>query len=212
MDIKQQLSEYRGQLITHQMLVALLKEYSRPNDKIKMLKDEGILQSVKRGFYIAGSATNIARPERTLIANHLYGPSYVSMEAALMYYGLIPERVYGITSMTTKSSKSFRTPLGLYTYTSLPLPYYSFGLETVIVNTNQQVIMATPEKALADKIATTPGIILRSMSSTKNYLTEDLRIELSDLKNFDTTAMATWLSHAPKKDSLEILIKTIHKL
>jgi len=212
MDIKQKLSEYQGQLITHQMLIALLKEYSRPNDKIKALKDEGVLEFVKRGFYIAGRATNITRPERSLIANHLYGPSYVSMEAALMHYGLIPERVYTVTSMTTKTSKSFRTTSGLYTYTFLPLPYYSFGLDTAVVNTNQQVLIATPEKALADKIATTPGILLRSMSSARDYLTEDLRIELSDLKNFDTSSMITWLSCAPKRESLEILIKTIRKL
>ena len=212
MDFKYQLSEYQGQVITHQMLVALLKGYSRPNDKIKALKDEGVLEAVKRGFYIAGRDTNIARPERSLIANHLYGPSYVSMEAALMYYGLIPEHVYTITSMTTKTSKSFRTTSGLYTYTFLPLPYYSFGLDATIVNTNQQVIIATPEKALADKIASTSGVIIRSMSSARAYLTEDLRMELSDLKNFDTRSMITWLSSAPKRESLELLIKTIIKL
>lgn len=212
MDIKQEIAKYQGQLITHQMLITLLKDYSRPNDKIKTLKEEGILESVKRGFYIAGSNTNITRPERSLIANHLYGPSYVSMEAALMHYGLIPERVYTITSMTTKTSKSFRTPGGLYTYTHLPLPYYSFGLETALVNVNQQIIIASPEKALADKIATTPGIILRSMSSARDYLSEDLRIELSDLRNFDTHTMTTWITAAPKSESLATLIKTIQKL
>lgn len=212
MDIKQEIAQYQGQLITHQMLITLLKDYSRPNDKIKTLKDGGILESVKRGFYIAGRNTTITRPERSLIANHLYGPSYVSMEAALMHYGLIPERVYTITSMTTKTSKSFRTPGGLYTYTYLPLPYYSFGLKTAVVNVNQQIIIATPEKALADKIATTPGIILRSMSSARDYLTEDLRIELSDLRNFDTNTMTTWIAAAPKSESLALLIKTIQKL
>jgi hypothetical protein len=114
--------------------------------------------------------------------------------------------------MTTKVSKSFRTPGGLYTYTYLPLPYYSFGLETATVNVNQQIIIATPEKALADKIATTPGIILRSMSSAREYLTEDLRIELSDVRNFDTDKMTTWLTAAPKSESLALLIKTIKKL
>ena len=212
MDIKQQLSEYAGQLITHQLLTGLLKDYSRPNDKIKALKDEGILEAVKRGFYIAGKSTNITRPERSLIANHLYGPSYVSAEAALMHYGLIPERVYTVTSMTTKPSKSFKTLSGFYTYNYLPLPYYSFGLDMAILATNQQAIMATPEKALADKIVTTPGVILRSMSSALDYATEDLRMEPSELKNFDTSRMLTWLPDAPKRESLEILIKMIKRL
>ena len=212
MDIKQQLSEYAGQLITHQLLTGLLKEYSRPNDKIKALKDEGILEPVKRGFYIAGRSTQIARPERSLIANHLYGPSYVSAEAALMHYGLIPERVYTVTSMTIKPSKSFKTLSGLYTYSYLSLPYYSFGLDTALLSANQQAIIATPEKALADKIVTTPGIIFRSMSSALDYVTEDLRIEESELKKLDTNSMLTWLSNAPKRKSLDILIKMIKRL
>lgn len=212
MDIKQQLAAFEGQLITHQVLISLLKTYRRPNDKIKALKDEGILEPVKRGFYIPGKATQIKRPERSLIANHLYGPSYVSMESALMHHGLIPERVFTITSMTTKPSKSFKTPSGLYTYHYLPLPYYSFGLDTAMVNTNQQALIATPEKALADKILATPGILLRSMSSTIAYLVEDLRMEESELKQFDTHLMRSWLEDAPKKESLAILIKTIDKL
>lgn len=212
MDIKQELSKYQGQLITHQMLMGLLKDYSRPNDKLMALKEAGVLEPIKRGFYIAGNATSIAQPEPALIANHLYGPSYVSMEAALMHYGLIPERVYAITSMTVKPSKSFRTPLGLFSYTTLSLPYYSFGLDMVMVNTNQQVILATQEKALADKIVATPGVLLRSMSSTRDYLTEDLRMELSDLKYFDTDSMSSWLPSAPKRESLEILIKTLRRL
>lgn len=212
MDIKQLLSEYEGQPITHQLLIGLLKDYSRPNDKIKALKDEGILESVKRGFYVAGKETNITRPERSLIANHLYGPSYVSMDAALMHYGLIPERVYTVTSMTTKPSKSFKTPMGMFTYHYLQLPYYSFGLDTVLLNTNQQVIIATPEKALADKIATTSGILLRSMSSARDYVIEDLRMDESELKKFDTSSMLTWLPNAPKKESLAMLIKMIKRL
>lgn len=212
MDIRQLLSEYEGQPITHQMLIGLLQDYSRPNDKIKALKDEGMLEPIKRGFYIAGKKTNIMRPERSLIANHLYGPSYVSMDAALMHYGLIPERVYTMTSMTTKPSKSFKTPIGVFSYSYLPLPYYSFGLDTVLLHTNQQAIIATPEKALADKIATTPGIILRSMSSARDYVLEDLRMDESELKKFDTHSMVSWLPNAPKKESLELLIKMIKRL
>lgn len=151
-------------------------------------------------------------PESSLIANHIYGPSYLSMETALSHYGLIPERVYTVTSMTTKPSKDFRTSIGLYSYSHLPFPYYAFGIRNVKLLENQRVIMASPEKALTDKIATTSGVILRSIKNAQNYVFENLRMEQSDLKDFDTSQMLSWLSNAPKKESLEILIKMMEKL
>lgn len=212
MDFSRLLSTFEGQPITHQMLTSILSQYKRPNDKIKALKDKGIIKSVKRGIYIPGKNANMRVPESGLIANHIYGPSYLSMETSLSHYGLIPERVYAVTSMTTKPSKEFRTSIGLYSYSHLPLPYFAFGIKNVILHEKQQVLMASPEKALADKIVTTSGVILRSMNNAQNYVFENLRMEQSDLKDFNTTEMRSWLSDAPKKESLEILIKMIEKL
>ena len=151
-------------------------------------------------------------PENSLIGNHIYGPSYISMETALSHYGLIPERVYAITSMTTKPSKEFKTSVGLYSYSYLPLPYYAFGIKNVVLDEKQQVLMASPEKALTDKIVNTPGVIIRSITSAQDYVFENLRMEESNLKDFNTTEIRSWLSDAPKKESLEILIKMIEKL
>jgi hypothetical protein len=212
MDFSKLLSAFEGQPITHQILTSLLQQYKRPNDKIKALKDHGIIKSVKRGLYIPGENANMQIPESSLIANHIYGPSYLSMETALSHYGLIPERVYAVTSMTIKPSKDFRTSIGLYSYSHLPLPYYAFGIKNVKLQENQTVIMASAEKALADKIVTTPGVILRSINNAQKYVFENLRMEQSDLKDFNTTQMRSWLSDAPKKDSLDILIKMIEKL
>jgi predicted transcriptional regulator of viral defense system len=82
-----------------------LKDYKRPNDKINTLKSEGLLESIKKGLYIAGPKIASAKPENSLLANHILGPSYVSVDTALSYYGLIPERVHEIASMTTKASR-----------------------------------------------------------------------------------------------------------
>lgn len=212
MDFSKLLSTFEGQPLTHQLLTSILRQYKRPNDKIKALKEKGIIKSVKRGIYIPGENTNMQIPESSLIANHIYGPSYISMETALSHYNLIPERVYAVTSMTIKPSKDFVTSIGLYSYSYLPLPYYAFGIKNAILQENQSVIMASPEKALTDKIGTTPGVILRSINNAQNYVFENLRMEQSDLKDFDTTQMRSWLSDAPKKESLEILIKMIEKL
>jgi len=85
------------------------------------------------------------------------------MESALSHWGLIPERVYEISSVTTQNSKIYKTSVGRFSYIHVPLPYYSFGIQQVELTKKQRVMMATPEKALCDKIITTPGILLRSI-------------------------------------------------
>lgn len=212
MDIKTHIANISSQPITHQLLVSLLKAYKRPNDKIQSLKAEGLIRPIKRGLYIAGKDVGLIRPENALLANHILGPSYVSMESALSHYGLIPERVFAITSMTTKASRQFDTELGLYTYTYLPLPYFAFGLRIVTFSKDQRALMATPEKALCDKIVATPGIDLRSLLAAESFVFENLRMEESDVAKFDTNSMESWLDEAPKRASLELLIKMIKKL
>lgn len=212
MDIQTALRELSNQPLTHQLLTGLLKGYKRPNDKILSLKADGLIEPVKKGLYIAGRSLGAERPESALLANHILGPSYLSMESALAHYGLIPEKVFAVTSMTTKASRKFQTNIGLYTYTNLPLPYYAFGLATVSLSKDQQAIMAIPEKALCDKIATTAGITLRSQSSARDYVFGNLRMEEEDLAKFDLNAMLSWLENAPKRESLEMLIKMIEKI
>jgi len=212
MDIQAALKELSNQPLTHQLLAGLLKDYKRPNDKILSLKADGLIEPVKKGLYIAGRSLGAERPESALLANHILGPSYLSMESALAHYGLIPEKVFAVTSMTTKASRKFQTNIGLYTYTNLSLPYYAFGLATVSLSKNQQAIMAIPEKALCDKIATTAGITLRSQSSARDYVFGNLRMEEEDLVKFDLNAMLSWLENAPKRESLEMLIKMIEKI
>lgn len=212
MDINQIVREHASQPITHQLLLSFLKGYKRPNDKIMAMKTEGILASIKKGLYIAGPSVGGVKLENGLLANHIYGPSYVSLDTALSYYGLIPERVYEVASMTTKTSKEFKTSRGLFTYTHLPLPYYAFGIDRISLSGDQWAMMASPEKALCDKIVSTPGILLRSPAQAFAYLLEDLRMDESALKELNTKTITTWLTDAPKKDSLEMALKTIQNL
>jgi hypothetical protein len=212
MDVNQVIRSYSKQPLTHQLLMWLLKDYKRPNDKIHSLLNAGVLESIKKGLYVAGSVVGAGKPEPYLLANHILGPSYISLDAALSYYGLIPERVFEITSMTTKASRRFTTPMGLFSYTHLSLPYYSFGIQQVKLSEEQYAMIASPEKALFDKVITTSGLELRSLRSAMVYLIEDLRMDEDGLKELDTEAMSFWLPDAPKKDSLLMIIKTINSL
>lgn len=212
MNLYQAISFYASQPLTHQVVVSLLKDYKRPNDKVHALLTEGVLESVKKGLYIAGPAINAAKPEPFLLANHILGPSYVSLDTALSYHGWIPERVYEVASMTTKASRKFTTPLGVFTYTHLSLPYYAFGIEQIKLADDQYAMMAAPEKALFDKAVTTSGLIIRSQKQALAWLLEDLRINEDRLRECNLQNMAQWVQDASKTDSLSIIIKTIKAL
>lgn len=193
-------------------MIWLLKDYRHPNDKIKNLVKEGVLLPLRRGLYLPGKEIRRQQPDPFLIAHHIFGPSYVSLDSALSYYSLIPEKVYAVTSVTTKTSRKFFTTIGEFTYTKLPLPYFSFGVRSMEITSGQRFLIASPEKALFDKIITTAGVEFRSRKATLAYLEDDLRIDLDRVKTMNITMMQEWVSHAPKKSTLRMLIETLKEL
>jgi len=212
MDFRYVAKQFNNAPFTRQVILDILKDYKRPNDKISELIKNGDLILLKRGLYIPGKNTDLIVPEPFLIANYLWGPSYVSLETALSYWGLIPERVFEIQSVTMKLSKKIKTPAGRFTYRFMPLPYYSFGIKSVKLVSGQVALVATPEKALFDKIISTSGLTLRSFTQTRDFLMEDLRIDPEGLEKLNLKKLRSWLADAPKKDSLSMLIKTLNKL
>jgi hypothetical protein len=212
MDLKTALIPFSEEPLTKQVLLELLKEYKRPFDKINELVKQGVLVLVKNGLYVPGPASLVRGPESFLLANHIWGPSYVSLESAMSYWGMIPERVYEVSSVTTKLSKIYTTPVGRFSYSHLPLPYYALGIQQTKLTDKQNVLLASPEKALCDKVVTTSGILLRSKKQVSDFLLEDLRISEERLKSLNVEEIKSWLPVAPKKSSLEILINTISEL
>ncbi|MBG9378765.1 hypothetical protein I5907_21210 [Panacibacter sp. DH6] len=212
MTIEQALQPYKGQAISMSILMDLLKDYLRPHNKIQELEKQHMLTRIKRGLYITGDALQDAKPSLFNLANHIYGPSYVSLEAALSHWGLIPERVTAIGSMTTGSTRTFRTAAGLFRYFKTRLPYYSFGIRRVVLAKDQTALIAGPEKALCDVILTRTGVLLRSVSQTQFFLEEDLRMEREPLRTLDREMIRSWLPDAAKQNSLRMLIKTLEAL
>jgi len=212
MSFRDDIQEYAEEPLTRQLIMNLLKEYKRPNDKINELVKKGELTTIKKGLYVPGPKMDIRRPEPFLIANHLWGPSYISLETALSYWGLIPERVYEISSVTIKTTKTYKTAIGRFSYFHISLPYYSFGIQSVSLTPKQVVLIASPEKALCDKIVMTSGISLRSSKQVQEFLIDDLRIDEETLGKFDLNEISSWIGEAPKKSSLEMLIKTLKVL
>jgi len=212
MDFLREIGKYSGQPLTRQILLDLLRDYRRPFDKISELVAQNILVQVKKGLFIPGHDTSIPLPENFLLANHLWGPSYVSSDSALSYWGMIPERVYESVSATTNRSKLYKTPVGRFRYFQLPLPYYSYGIDRVELALGQVVLIAGREQSLCDKIVSTPRLKLRSKKQTRDYLIEDLRISIESLQQLNTKTISEFLEHAPKRESISILIKTLEDL
>ena len=104
----------------------------------------GLLCRLKRGLY----AGKTRMPSSWAIANRLYKPSYVSLSSALSYYGLIPENVYTVTSVTTKSTREFDVQDISYAYRTIKRHAFA-GYRTVEI-AGESVLIAEREKALAD--------------------------------------------------------------
>jgi hypothetical protein len=209
MDIILSLSKYSDQPISTQVLLGMLKGYSRPYDKIMEMVNQGLIYQLRRGLYVTTSLVSVKTPEPFLIANHLYGPSYVSIDSALFHWNLIPERVFEISSVTPKISKKFIAQNLVYSFTHLPIGYYPLGIQSIALSEKQTVLMASPEKALCDKVITTTGINLRSRQQALAYLVEDLRMEKDQLREMNLREMVKWLPVCPKKSSIKILIEAI---
>lgn len=176
--------------------------------KAKRIEDRGDIIRLKRGMYVVNPEISGQLINEFLIANHLYGPSYVSMQSALSYYGLIPERVYSITSMTTGLAKQYSNKIAEFTYTHCSVKYYNIGLRREEKG-GTRFMIATPEKALCDLMIYTSNLNLRYVSEIKRYLEEDLRLDIEELRKFDLNILRECRDNGKKKDMITKLIKVI---
>jgi len=167
----------------YQTLLHCLREYARPRDKISDLLKKGVIIRVKKGLYVFGDEYRQRPYSREILANLIYGPSYISLDYALQYYGLIPERVEALTSVTTGRSRKFFTPIGLFTYRMISLEAFRIGMDRVEIGDGRAFLMATREKALADKIQEVRGVGIKTEKELESYLEKDLRIDLAGLRD-----------------------------
>lgn len=211
MDIRQELKQLNTMPFTHAHFLSYLGAYKDPNNKIKQLVDKGEAIRLKRGLYIAGDLyrNDVVSPE--LVANLLYGPSYVSMDYALSFYGLIPEQVYEVTSMTTCQRKEYETPLGRYSYIKSSSCLYPIGICQQESSNTSIFLMANKEKALCDKLIYTKNLQITSLSGMQAYLEEDLRLDMDALQAFNLEIIEACIKCGKKSGVLSKLSKIIER-
>ncbi|MDO4496734.1 MAG: hypothetical protein Q4B58_02710 [Bacteroidales bacterium] len=196
--------------ISTQTVASLFPELEAGNQKVRSLEAAGKVIRLKKGLYVVDPKISRVPLSTELIANHLYAPSYVSMQTALRYYGLIPEAVYTTQSMTLKHTRSFDTPIGRFEYQMMSREAFHIGV-TSINKQSYAFLMATPEKALCDLIANSPKVNLRYLKDVETYLEEDIRMDMEDFLRMDVTLFERYAQVGKKANSIATLIKYLKR-
>ncbi|MBO4465933.1 MAG: hypothetical protein J5748_04580 [Bacteroidales bacterium] len=126
------------------------------------------------------------------VANRIYAPSYISLHSALSFYGMIPEEVVQITSVTTLKTARFQNDFGTFHYQNVKTPLY-FGYEIKITSNGRGILFATPEKALLDLLYLNPYY------KTEQDM-EELRLDEDFMQNeFNRERFADYLTRIGSK-------------
>jgi predicted transcriptional regulator of viral defense system len=117
---------------------------------------QGYIRKLRRGYYLFADTT-VDEKTLFLAANKLYAPSYVSLEMALSIYGLIPESVYTVTSVSSRKTATFETPIAQFSYRCVkPSLMFGYRLES---SRGQNFRIADLEKAVLDYLYLNPHIV-----------------------------------------------------
>ena len=181
-----------------------------PSEKIRALEKEGQLIRLKRGLYVVSEEVSRKPVNACLCANHIYGPSYVSQQWALRWYGLIPEQVYTMTSVTTKHSRKFENSLGRFTYEQVKPEYFAIGIDSVEEN-GVSFLIASREKALSDLILHDTYLPHQSVKGLWQYLEEDIRFDMDELPTFNVNIIEACAKFGRKENILNNLVKILKR-
>jgi predicted transcriptional regulator of viral defense system len=142
------------------------------SQRLSEWQEKKYIRKIKGRYYLF-SDLEINESVLFLIANKIYSPSYVSLEMAFSYYNLIPESVYGITSVTSKKTNNFKTDFGEFIYRHIKSELM-FGYKLVKYG-NHNFRIAEIEKAILDYF------YLNSHLKTENDFTE-MRFDEKEFK------------------------------
>jgi predicted transcriptional regulator of viral defense system len=117
------------------------------------------------------------------IANRIYRPSYISLHSALAFYGLIPEAVVQVTSISSLKTVEFKNRFGTFSYKSVQ-PALIFGYDQKPFIKSITMLVAQPEKALLDLLYLYPFYNSESEIKALRF-DEDIIHELINLERLN---------------------------
>lgn len=148
---------------------------------------DGEIVRLKPGLFILRREYRKTELHPFVIAAMLHAPSHISLQAALAYHGLIPEAVQQVSSVTPARSRTFRTPLGVFSFQRVPARDPRAGVEAVRLGSQSWAFIATPLRALADLLYLNRSVSWRNDGLA--FVLESLRIEEDDLAAISAGAL-----------------------
>jgi len=141
---------------------------------------KGYIVKLRNGWY--AFQENITQPGFSqYIANRIYRPSYISLHTALSHYGIIPEAIIKITSVTTLKTAEFSNDFGIYSYRTVKSGLM-FGYEPKPMTDGRTIMFATPEKALLDLLYLYPFYTsaedMLDLRLDEDYMHDDFNMQL----------------------------------
>lgn len=156
---------------------------ARLNALLKRAVGSGELLRIIRGLYCLDNRFLHTRINPLELAQRIQGPSYISLESALSYHGWIPEAVYTVTSTSMERSRTFDTPLGVFSYTRVPQSCFYSGVNRIVTDEGGSFLIAEPIKALADYV-----YAHHCTWDSSTPVRESLRVDEHALAELDTSS------------------------
>jgi predicted transcriptional regulator of viral defense system len=139
----------------------------------------GLLVKLRNQYYAFPEYRQVPDFSR-YVANRIYSPSYISLHSALSFYGMIPEEVVQLTSVTTLKTARFENDFGTFHYQNVKTPFY-FGFEIKTIQSGRGLLFATPEKALLDLLYLNPYYKteqdMEELRLDEDYMQNELNLE-----------------------------------
>ena len=158
--------------ISSDQIYAWRPDFDKNN--ISYWSKKGLIIKLRNGFYLFPEYKTRSG-FAFYVANKIYRPSYISLHSALAFYGMIPESVVQITSVTSRKTASFSNAVGEFSYKTVK-PDLMFGYDVKPIVEGHSFFLAKPEKALIDLLYLYP------FYNTKSEI-EELRLEMDFIHN-----------------------------
>lgn len=165
---------------------------------------QGYIRKIRRGFYMF-SDVKLNDELFFTLSNKIYQHSYVSLESALSFYGLIPEGVFTVTAVSTKNTAVFNTGAGNFTYRHIK-PSLLMGYEIKVSTKGGKYKIASPEKTVLDYLYFHPDIVQEADFSEWRFNSEEF-LQIADLDKMRKIARAEYRPGFSR--GLELLITRI---
>ena len=154
----------------------------------RAVQKEEVLR-LKPGLFCLSEPYRAEAPHPFVLAGLLHSPSFVSLESALAYHGLIPEAVFQVASVTASRRRKFETPFGRFSFQPVPCNFFKAGVRARKVAGNAWAFVADPLRAIADMVYLRKSVTWKR--DGLSFLTESLRIEMDDLSMIPSSEFET---------------------